>query len=210
MASTWAGTANNETVSKNALNNAILNSIFYQRTTFTPSTEQTTKSEAAAWVFLDESASPFAGKASNQLVVKTDLVAATPIYIGIFGGYNGTFQLDIYVNISSALPQSITLYFEWCTDSGADGYVTFSLPASFSGTTGVTVNLSSFGAFSGTYASGSVVTTSVSTVTALYVKGATIVFSTSDTTRPYLVSYENIDNACSGTPAPVVDECLVC
>lgn len=78
MASTWAGTADNETVSKNALANAIANGIFEQKAPFTPSVEQTTKGEAAAWVFLNESASPFAGMPNNQLVIKTDLVPLSP------------------------------------------------------------------------------------------------------------------------------------
>lgn len=83
LASTWAGTANNETLSRSALANAIATGVFYQKASFTGTTRQITKAEAAAWVFLNESASPFAGKASNQLVIKTDLVAPTippPLY----------------------------------------------------------------------------------------------------------------------------------
>ena len=209
MASTWAGTSNNETVSKNALNNAIGNAIFYQKAAFTPSVEQTTKSEAAAWVYLDETASPFSGKASNQLVIKTDLVAKTPITIQFAATYDGVFGLDIQVCVSSALPAETTIYFEWCTNTSATGEVTFTLPSGFTGCTTALANCSSAGAFTGTYASGNVLTTTGSVVNDFHIKGSSFVFTTSDNTRPYLLSYPNVDNACSGA-APVVDECVNC
>lgn len=209
-ASTWSGTANNETVSRNALSNAVANVIFYQKAAFTGSTRQVTKAEAAAWVYLNEASSPFAGKASNQLVIKTDLVAATPIYITIASSYDGGTGLTISIIVSAALPAETTIYFEWCTDSGATGDVTFTLPVTFSGTTTAIANLSSTGAVTGTYATGSVIVSSATTVNAMYVKGATLTFSTSDNSRPYLISYLNIDNSCSGTPTPVTDDCLKC
>lgn len=210
MASTWSGTASNETVSKNALLNAVNNVIFYPRTTFSGSNEQTTKLEAATWVFLNESASPFAGMPNNQIIIKTDLVASTPIYITIASSYDGSFGLTIEVFVSAALPASMNIYFEWCTDSGAAGDVTFSLPSGFSGATSALANLSSTGSFSGTYASGNVIVSSTSIVNAMHVKGATLSVSTTDNSRPYLLSYSNIDNACSGTPAAVSDECVNC
>lgn len=209
-ASTWAGTASNETVSRNALADAVANVIFYQKAAFTGSVRQVTKAEAAAWVYLDESASPFASKASNQLVVKSNLVAQTPIYITIASSYDGGTGLTISITVSAALPAGTTIYFEWCTDSGATGDVTFTLPSNFSGTTTATANLSMTGAVTGTYATGSVITSSSSIVNEMYVKGATLTFSTSDNSRPYLISYLNIDNSCIGTPTPVSDDCLNC
>lgn len=210
LASTWAATANNETVSRNALANAVSTSVFYQKAAFSGSTRQITKSEAAAWVYLDETASPFSGKASNQLVIKTDLVAATPIYITIASSYDGGTGLTIEVTVSAALPATTTIYFEWCTDSGASGDVTFTLPSTFSGTTTATANLSATGAVTGTYATGSVITSSASVVNEMYVKGATLTFTTADNTRPYLISYLNIDNSCIGTPTTVTDDCVKC
>jgi hypothetical protein len=209
-ASTWSGTANNETVSRNALADAVANTIFYQKAAFTGSTRQTTKAEAAAWVYLNESSSPFAGKASNQLVIKTDLVAATPIYITIGSSYDGGTGLTISITVSAALPQSMDITFSWCTDSGADGDVTFSLPSSFSGTTTATANLSMTGSVSGTYVTaGSVLTSSPSIVNEMYVKGATLVVTTSDNSRPYLITYTNVDNTCTSV-STVTDECLNC
>ena len=210
MASTWAGTANNETVSKNALANAIANVIFYQKAAFTPSVEQTTKSEAAAWVYLDETASPFSGKTSDQLVIKTDLVAKTPIYVGIYAAFDGVFGLEIFIDVSGgSLPAGMTVYFDWCTNTSADGNMTFVLPVSFSGSTSALANCSSSGSFSGTYGTGNVTTTTGSVVNDFHVKGATLTVTISDNSRPYLVSYPNVDNACSGA-APVVDECINC
>jgi len=206
MASTWSGTANNETVSRNALSNAVSTSIFYQKAAFSGSTRQVTKAEAASWVYLDEAASPFASKASNQLVIKTNLVAKTPIYITIASSYDGGTGLTIEITVSAALPDSATIFFNWCTDSGADGDVTFSLPTSFAGTTTATANLSSTGSVTGTYASGSITTSSASIVNEMYVKGASLTFTTSDNTRPYLISYLNVDNACSN-PTTITDEC---
>ncbi len=208
-ASTWAGTAANETVSRNALSNAVANTIFYQKAAFTGSTRQITKSEAAAWVYLDETASPFAGKASNQLVIKSNLVAQTPIYVTIASSYDGGTGLTIEVTVSAALPATTTIYFEWCTDSGASGDVTFTLPSTFSGTTTATANLSATGAVTGTYATGSVIVSSASVVNAMYVKGATLTFTTADNTRPYLISYTNVDNSCI-TITTVTDDCVNC
>lgn len=209
-ASTWAGTANNETVSRNALANAIGNAIFYERAAFTPSTRQVTKAEAAAWVFLDETASPFAGKASNQLVIKTDLVAVAPTYIGIYAGYDGVFGLTIYIDVTGGtLPAEMTVSFDWCTNTSADGNMTFVLPSGFSGTTSALANCSSAGSFSGTYGTGNVVNTTGSVVNDFHVKGSTLVVTISDNSRPYLISYPNVDNACSNAAA-VVDECVNC
>lgn len=208
-ASTWAGTSANETVSRNALADAVANVIFYQKAAFTGSTRQITKAEAAAWVYLDETASPFAGKASNQLVIKTDLVAVTPIYITIASSYDGGTGLTIEVSISAALPASMTIVFNWCTDSGAEGDVTFSLPSSFGGTTTATANLSATGAVTGTYATGSITTSSASIVNAMYVKAPTLVVTTSDNSRPYLISFLSVDNSCSNIQT-VTDECVNC
>lgn len=209
LASTWAATANNETVSRNALANAVSTSVFYQKAAFSGSTRQITKSEAAAWVYLDETASPFSGKASNQLVIKTDLVAKTPIYVTISATFDGVFGLDIAVNVSAALPAEMVIYFDWCTNTSADGNITFTLPSGFSGTTTALANCSTSGAFGGTYASGNVTTTTGSVVNDFHVKGATLTVTISDNTRPYLISYPNVDNACSNAAA-VVDECVNC
>jgi len=208
-ASTWAGTASNQTVSRNALADAVANTIFYQKAAFSSGVRQVTKLEAATWVYLDETVSPFSGKANNQLVVKSNLVAKTPINITISASYDGLYGLTIEVFVNAALPASMTISFDWCTNTTADGNVTFSLPSGFSGSTSALANCSSAGSFGGTYATGNVVNTTFSIVNDFHVKGATLSVSISDNSRPYLITYPNVDNSCSN-PSTVTDDCINC
>lgn len=69
----WVGIANNQTVSFSNLQDAITNGYFIQKASFSSTSEQITKSDADAKVYLDTGYAPFAGKASNQLVVKSNL-----------------------------------------------------------------------------------------------------------------------------------------
>ena len=137
----------------------------------------------------------------------TTTTALPAIYLQIASTYDGATGLTIELTASSALPDTLDVSFDWCTDSGADGNVAFSLPATFSGATTALANLSATGSFIGTYATGNVVTSSATTVTEMYVKGATLVVTTADTTRIYYISYLNVDNACA-SPAPVEDDCV--
>ena len=75
----WAGLATNQTVSFNNLQNAVTTGYFYALTTIPTSLEQITKSDASTYVSIDTAYAPYAAKSSNQLVVKSDLVAATPV-----------------------------------------------------------------------------------------------------------------------------------
>jgi len=70
----WAGLANNQTVSFNNLQNAVNTGVFPSVTPIPVSTKQITKSEASSSVWLTTNYAPFAALASNQLVVKSDLV----------------------------------------------------------------------------------------------------------------------------------------
>ena len=69
----WAGLANNQTVSFSNLDDAIANGYFVLKAAFSDTLEQITKADADASVFLDTAYAPFAAKASNQLVVKSNL-----------------------------------------------------------------------------------------------------------------------------------------
>lgn len=73
----WAGLANNQTVSFNNLQDAVNNGNFTALTTIPVSTEQITKSDASTYVNCDTSFASFAAKSSNQLVVKSNLVTTT-------------------------------------------------------------------------------------------------------------------------------------
>jgi len=69
----WAGLANNQTVSFNNLQNAVSNGIFVAKTTIPTSTEQITKADADTYVYINTSFASYSAKASNQLVVKSNL-----------------------------------------------------------------------------------------------------------------------------------------
>lgn len=73
----WAGLANNQCVSFNNLQDAVNNGFFTALASIPVSTEQITKTDASTYVNVDTSYGPYAAKASNQLVVKSDLVTTT-------------------------------------------------------------------------------------------------------------------------------------
>ena len=79
----WAGISSNQGVSCNNLQDAVTTGVFTAKTSIPSSTKQITKAEANTYVNIDTSYAPYAAKASNQLVVKSDLVALT------------VYQLDI-------------------------------------------------------------------------------------------------------------------
>lgn len=174
----------------------------------TTSNEWMTKAEVIAKYSVNEANSYLAAKSSNQWVAKRDLETGLIITFAVSGIYDGSYGVDIQLGVSLALPAATTVYFEWCTDSGADGYITFTLPAGFSGFTGALANLSMTGTFIGTYASGYVTTWSTAIVNQLNVKGGTAVVTTSDTTATYQGDWINVDNAC-GSATPVDDYCLL-
>jgi hypothetical protein len=79
MASTWAATANNETISFTNLQNAVDTGVFSQKNIIPVSNEQITKDEANIYVNIDTSFNSYASKAGNQLVVKSNLRCTVPV-----------------------------------------------------------------------------------------------------------------------------------
>ena len=73
----WSGLANNQTVSFNNLQNAVSTGVFTAKTSIPASNEQITKADANTYVNIDTAYAPYAAKASNQLVVKSDLVTSS-------------------------------------------------------------------------------------------------------------------------------------
>ena len=114
----WASLASNQTVSFNNLQNAVNNGVFTAKTSIPASNEQITKTDANTYVNINTSYSPYAAKASNQLVVKSDLQAVITSYAHtIF--YNSTCYWDgLYLETGAASASaacslsanSITLY----------------------------------------------------------------------------------------------------
>ena len=114
MASTWSGTANNETISYNALSNAISNYPVYGFPPECPSWLYTGNQQATKAIVLDclganPYASPVGSMSNNQLVVKSDIVAfANEIVLVVEQG------VGPYVNCNDAAAlsgQSFTPFF---------------------------------------------------------------------------------------------------
>jgi hypothetical protein len=78
----WAGLANNRTISFNNLQNAVNTNVFTAKTTIPVSNEQITKADADTYVNINTSFPSYAAKSSNQLVVKSDL-QSTVITLGL-------------------------------------------------------------------------------------------------------------------------------
>lgn len=74
----WASIANNQCVSFNNLQDAVNNGVFYLKNAIPASNEEITKADADYHVYIDTAYGPYAAKASNQLVVKSNLVTAFP------------------------------------------------------------------------------------------------------------------------------------
>lgn len=70
----WAGLASNQTISFTNLKDAVDTGVFIAKIAQVVSNEQITKSDANTYVYINTAASPYSSKASNQLVVKSDLV----------------------------------------------------------------------------------------------------------------------------------------
>ena len=70
----WSGIASNQTVSFDNLQDAVTTGVFRLKNTIpVPSLEQITKADADFYVYIDTAFGPYAAKASNQLVVKSNL-----------------------------------------------------------------------------------------------------------------------------------------
>ena len=78
----WASIANNQCISFNNLQDAVTTGVFTLKNSIPVSLEQITKADADFYVFLNTAYPPYANKTSNQLVVKSDLQAASVAFRG--------------------------------------------------------------------------------------------------------------------------------
>lgn len=111
----WNNLASNQTISFSNLQDAINNGYFIQKASFSSTNEQITKADADAKVYLDTTYAPFANKASNQLVVKSNLRPisyAYTIYYEEACYYDGFYIEGGAANATAACSNtlSITLY----------------------------------------------------------------------------------------------------
>lgn len=141
----WDNLASNQTVSFNNLQNAVNQGYFVPKTSIPASNEQITKADADAKVYLNTSYSPFANKASNQLVVKSNLRPLSYAYtiyyeeacywdgFYIEGGAasaaaacNNTYSITLYSPVSS-FQNGMKLFYDaacsnpWYGDTGSCG-----------------------------------------------------------------------------------------
>ena len=79
MASTWAATASNETISFTNLKDGVDTGVLSEKAAIPTSNEQITKADANTYVNIDTSFAPYAAKASNQLVVKSNLLSIVTV-----------------------------------------------------------------------------------------------------------------------------------
>jgi hypothetical protein len=110
----WAGLANNQCVSLDNLINAVATGVFTQKTTIPTGTKQITKAEAEAYVNINT----ISGKTSNQLVVKSNLVASSLVtYYELAqcpGGFGYQFTAivpNLGTNQRYVLPSGIPVFY---------------------------------------------------------------------------------------------------
>lgn len=92
----WAGLANNQTISFNNLQNAVTTGVFIAKTSIPSSNEQITKADADTYVFLNTSFSPYSSKSSNQLVVKSNLQSNSNGSVTFVSDSTRTLSLRIF------------------------------------------------------------------------------------------------------------------
>lgn len=141
----WAGISSNQCVSCNNLQDAVNNGVFILKSTIPSSTKQITKAEANTYVYINTSYAPYAAKASNQLVVKSNLVAVSVYQI----------QISCDGTTSTAACGLSTSCIAYCTDQtpvfGTVFYANSSLSAlyNFSGYSNIFIKVLSFDNVSG-------------------------------------------------------------
>jgi len=110
----WAGLANNQTVSFNNLQDAVNNSIFTAAQAIPASNEQITKADALLYVYVQAIPS----KSMGQLVVKSDLISSmVTVFISICGeNADGSGNVNVYAYSSVAVDTSINIPIKWTGD----------------------------------------------------------------------------------------------
>ncbi len=183
---TWSSLASNQHISLNNLQDAVDNGVFNLKNPIPSGLRRITKADAVYYVYLNESYSPYASKASNQHVTKGDLQANTTYTLHVFGTPGtGCVDADLFLVANTTLPCDATLTFDWCADNGATGTQTLTIPAGQS-SVDITVNTSAYGG------SGCVGTD-------VRVKPSSISFSTSCSPDPHTwqITSDTWDNGCN-------------
>jgi hypothetical protein len=88
----WFDITSNQTVSFTNLKDGAEKGILLAKTTIPISNKQITKAEADTYIYLDTSYAPYAGKTSNQLVVKNNLLSNLVLYSTAQSGFTGLIR----------------------------------------------------------------------------------------------------------------------
>jgi hypothetical protein len=88
----WVDLLANQTVSFTNLKDAANTGILVAKTTIPTSNEQITKADADTYVYIDTTFAPYAGKTSNQLVVKNNLLSNLVLYSTAQSGFTGLIR----------------------------------------------------------------------------------------------------------------------
>lgn len=88
----WLDLKSNQTVSFTNLKDGADKGILVAKTTIPTSNEQVTKADADTYVYLDTTYAPYSGKASNQLVVKNNLLSNLVLYSTAESGFTGLIK----------------------------------------------------------------------------------------------------------------------
>lgn len=134
----WADRANNQTISFTDLKDAVDTGVILGKTTITPSNEQVTKSDVTTYTWANAVYTPFANKANNQLVVKSNIIkgcwcwivqnddtvtrnatftpcgTSTPVTVPVFA--NGDF-----IRVCSNVIPTMDTFFSFITICGTSG-----------------------------------------------------------------------------------------
>lgn len=110
----WASLANNQTISFNNLQNAVTNGVFSAKISIPVSAEQITKDDANVYVNINTSFAPYAAKASNQLVVKSNLQAVLASVVFT----NGIIWFGIANNQTTSSPIQLLCGWNYAGDDG--------------------------------------------------------------------------------------------
>lgn len=116
----WASIASNQCISFDNLQDAVTTGVFTLKNAIPSSLEQITKDDANYHVYIDTAYGPYASKASNQLVVKSNLQAITYFALAYstvdFSTACSTYPTtsNYYASYGSTLQNGTILY----TDTG--------------------------------------------------------------------------------------------
>jgi len=105
----WASIANNQCISFNNLQDAVTTNVFVLKAAIPVSLEQITKTDADTYVYIDITYGPYAAKASNQLVVKSDLQPAPLLRTFRVLNNDTVNQIELDVQINSVQEISPTV-----------------------------------------------------------------------------------------------------